>query len=154
MSPSARSLWAALALACALGAVLLWSSCAQSKINQARMFTAGLADATIAGGQVVSAQNEIRSAAVADKLDRREMSTDDGEREKGKLKHQYGIAERTIKSVSAGVAGLRASIQIADAVKKFDLGPLLRSGVQLFNQLQAALKAYGVEIPMPNLGGL
>jgi hypothetical protein len=151
---SARSLWAALAVCCALGAVLLWAGCALSPINRARLFTSGMAEGGLAAGQAVAAANEARVAEVEKKLDDGKMSAEDGKRERGKLKYQYGIADRAVKTFSTGIAGLRASIQVYQATKKFDLGPLLRAGVQLFSQLQAALKAYGIEIPMPNIGGL
>ncbi len=142
---SARSLWAALAVACALGAVLLWAGCGTG------MKTA-YGSLSSAEALVVAVSRELPAYSEAHQRRLVEAAGNDEEAARSAVKAWRERREHIVKAIEGG----HASVQLArDAIHDIEKGvrekheiqdwiaPALRAVLNLRN----VLKAVGVHIP-------
>jgi hypothetical protein len=145
---AARSLWAAFALCCALGAVLLWSGCS-SALDKARIATTaasdlGLSTAKFVADWNVACEGEAKRLFEADKIR-------EGDSKRAECRATYAKLDQAVKTYGAAVSGTRAGLELAATMKKLDLGVVLRELLQAGKALKGALAAFGIEVPT---GGL
>lgn len=147
MTP-ARSLWAAFALACCLGAVMLWAGCAGA-LDKARIATTAAGDLGLSTAKFVAdwndaCESDAKKLAEADRVIESRAARD-------KCRATYAKLDQAVKTYGFAVQGTRAGLELAATMKKLDLGIVLRELLNAGKALKAALAAFGVAVPT---GGL
>lgn len=136
--------------AAAFVAVLCLAACATAPIDKARQFTTGLADGGLAVGKFLASYNEEREGEIGERLDD-DRDTVKAQRERDKWRRIYDGSEKALKVYGAGVAGLRAGIEVANVAKKLNLPVVISEGLKLWHALKAALKSFGIDMPMGDI---
>lgn len=130
--------------------VLLIASCATAPIDKARQFTTGLADGGHAVGKFLASYNEEREGEIEARFDA-DRDPAKAKRDRDQWRRIYDGSEKALKTYGASVAGLRAGIEVANVAKKLNLPLVISEGLKLWHSLKAALKTFGIDMPMGDM---